>query len=181
MSGHISKLLKEQMEMVNLTINNIPLTVPKGTKIMQAAQEIGIDIPHLCYHEDQSIKAHCRLCSVEVTGRRRLLAACSTEVWEGMAVPPVLLSGHHRNITLWHREQSLQVTKEKPLRFSSGMIVFRASTVFSLPVKSCRRTMSPCSAVVSTRRARSSAETGCSQSWHPLPQIMVRYTLSYTC
>ena len=86
MSGHISKLLKEQMEMVNLTINNIPLTVPKGTKIMQAAQEIGIDIPHLCYHEDQSIKAHCRLCSVEVTGRRRLLAACSTEVWEGMEV-----------------------------------------------------------------------------------------------
>ena len=86
MSGNISKLLKEQMEMVNLTINNIPLTVPKGTKIMQAAQEIGIDIPHLCYHEDQSIKAHCRLCSVEVTGRRRLLAACSTEVWEGMEV-----------------------------------------------------------------------------------------------
>ena len=35
------------------------------------------------------------------------------EVWEDMAVPPVLLSGHHRNITLWHREQSLQVTKEK--------------------------------------------------------------------
>ena len=86
MSGNISKLLKEKMEMVNLTINNIPLTVPKGTKIMQAAQEIGIDIPHLCYHEDQSIKAHCRLCSVEVTGRRRLLAACSTEVWEGMEV-----------------------------------------------------------------------------------------------
>ena len=77
MSGHISKLLKEQMEMVNLTINNIPLTVPKGTKIMQAAQEIGIDIPHLCYHEDQSIKAHCRLCSVEVTGRRRLLRSAS--------------------------------------------------------------------------------------------------------
>ena len=73
-------------ELMHLTINNIPLAVPKGTKIMQAAQKIGIDIPHLCYHEDQRIKAHCRLCSVEVTGRRRLLAACSTEVWEGMEV-----------------------------------------------------------------------------------------------
>lgn len=73
-------------EMVRLTINNIPLEVPRGTKIMQAAQNIGIDIPHLCYHEDQRIKAHCRLCSVEVKGKKRLLAACSTEVWEGMEV-----------------------------------------------------------------------------------------------
>ena len=78
--------MSTQETMVNLTINNIPVSVPKGTKIMQAAASIGIDIPHLCYHEDQRIKAHCRLCSVEVTGRRRLLAACSTEVWDGMEV-----------------------------------------------------------------------------------------------
>ena len=73
-------------ELVHLTINHIPVAVPKGTKIMQAAAKIHIDIPHLCYHEDQRIKAHCRLCSVEVTGRRRLYAACSTECWEGMEV-----------------------------------------------------------------------------------------------
>ena len=78
--------VKEEIPMVHLTINNIPVEVPKGTKIMQAAQQLGIDIPHLCYHEDQKIKAHCRLCSVEVTGKRRLLAACSTECWEGMDV-----------------------------------------------------------------------------------------------
>src|SRR5574344_337161 len=76
----------KEVPMVNLTINNIAVQVPKGTKIMQAALTLGIDIPHLCYHEDQRIKAHCRLCSVEVTGKRRLLAACSTEVWEGMDV-----------------------------------------------------------------------------------------------
>ena len=75
-----------EIPMVHLTINNIPVDVPKGTKIMQAAQQLGIDIPHLCYHEDQKIKAHCRLCSVEVVGKRRLLAACSTECWEGMEV-----------------------------------------------------------------------------------------------
>lgn len=77
---------RNEIQMVNLTINNIPVSVPKGTKIMQAAQSIGIDIPHLCFHEDQKIKARCRLCSVEVTGKRRLLAACSTEVWDGMDV-----------------------------------------------------------------------------------------------
>ncbi len=75
-----------EQQLIHLTINNIPVEVPKGTKIMQAAQKLGIDIPHLCYHPDQRIKAHCRLCSVEVTGKRRLLAACSTECWEGMDV-----------------------------------------------------------------------------------------------
>ncbi|MBP3887695.1 MAG: iron hydrogenase small subunit [Cellulosilyticum sp.] len=74
------------MEMINLTINNIPLTVKKGTRIIEAAREIGIDIPHLCYHPDQNIKAHCRMCVVEVVGNRKLLAACSTQVWEGMEV-----------------------------------------------------------------------------------------------
>lgn len=106
----------EKQEMVHLTINNIPIEVPKGTKIMQAAREIGIDIPHLCYHEDQRIKAHCRLCSVEVTGRRRLLAACSTEVWEGMevhtdtpivrdtqvAILQLMLANHHKDLSLIH-------------------------------------------------------------------------------
>ena len=63
-----------EQQMIHLTINHIPVEVPKGTKIMQAAQKLGIDIPHLCYHEDQRIKARCRLCSVEVVGKRRLLA-----------------------------------------------------------------------------------------------------------
>ena len=63
------------MEMVNVKINNIPLKVEKGTKILEAAKKINIDIPHLCYHPDQSIKAHCRICTVEVVGSRRLLAA----------------------------------------------------------------------------------------------------------
>lgn len=74
------------MEMIHLSINNIPLSVKKGTTIMRAAREIGIDIPHLCFHPDQSVKAHCRMCVVEVIGSRKLLAACSTQVWEGMEV-----------------------------------------------------------------------------------------------
>ena len=115
----------EKQEMVHLTINNIPIEVPKGTKIMQAAREIGIDIPHLCYHEDQRIKAHCRLCSVEVTGRRRLLAACSTEAWEGMEVhtdTPIvrdaqvtilqlMLANHHKDCLSCPRNQNCDLQR----------------------------------------------------------------------
>lgn len=44
-------------ELINLKINNMPISVKKGTKILQAAQMLHIDIPHLCYHPDQRIKA----------------------------------------------------------------------------------------------------------------------------
>ena len=115
----------EGQEMVHLTINNIPIEVPKGTKIMQAAQVLGIDIPHLCYHEDQRIKAHCRLCSVEVTGKRRLLAACSTEVWEGMdvhtdtqivrdtqvSILQLMLANHHKDCLSCPRNQNCDLQR----------------------------------------------------------------------
>ena len=71
-------------EMVHITINKQPLEVPAGTRIIEAAKMLNIDIPHLCYHPDQTIKAHCRMCMVE--GSRKLTAACSTVVWEGMEV-----------------------------------------------------------------------------------------------
>ena len=73
-------------EMVHITINKQPLEVPAGTRIIEAAKMLNIDIPHLCYHPDQTIKAHCRMCMVEVVGSRKLTAACSTVVWEGMEV-----------------------------------------------------------------------------------------------
>ena len=115
----------KEVPMVNLTINNIAVQVPKGTKIMQAAQTLGIDIPHLCYHEDQRIKAHCRLCSVEVTGKRRLLAACSTEVWEGMdvhtdtqivrdtqvSILQLMLANHHKDCLSCPRNQNCDLQR----------------------------------------------------------------------
>ena len=73
-------------EMVHITINKQPLEVPAGTRIIEAAKMLNIDIPHLCYHPDQTIKAHCRMRMVEVVGSRKLTAACSTVVWEGMEV-----------------------------------------------------------------------------------------------
>lgn len=78
--------MEENTTMVNIKINNIPLKIKAGTRIIEAAKLANIDIPHLCYHPDQSVKAHCRMCVVEVVGSRKLLAACSTVVWEGMQV-----------------------------------------------------------------------------------------------
>ncbi|NLY22386.1 MAG: 2Fe-2S iron-sulfur cluster binding domain-containing protein, partial [Bacteroidales bacterium] len=65
------------METVNITINNIPLEVPKSTTILQAARMINIEIPTLCHMklEDFCIEnkpAGCRICMVDVKGRRNL-------------------------------------------------------------------------------------------------------------
>ena len=72
--------------MVNLTIDGINVSVPKGSTILQAAAEVGIDIPTLCYHPDQAVKANCRVCVCEVEGNRLLQAACSQPVFEGMVI-----------------------------------------------------------------------------------------------
>jgi NADH-quinone oxidoreductase subunit G len=72
--------------MVNVTIDGIKASVPKGSTILQAAQEVGIRIPTLCYHPDQAVKANCRVCVCEVEGNRLLQAACSQPVSEGMVI-----------------------------------------------------------------------------------------------
>lgn len=74
------------MNSVNIKINNIPLTVDENMKIIEAAKIANIDIPHLCYHPDQAVSAHCRMCVVEVIGSRKLVASCSTKVWDSMEV-----------------------------------------------------------------------------------------------
>ncbi|MGI5921874.1 MAG: NADH-dependent [FeFe] hydrogenase, group A6 [Syntrophomonadaceae bacterium] len=72
--------------MVNITIDGIKASVPNGSTILQAAKEVGIRIPTLCAHPDQSVKANCRVCVCEVEGNRLLQAACSQPVYEGMVV-----------------------------------------------------------------------------------------------
>ncbi len=74
------------MDNVNLTIDGQVVEVPVGSTILEAAQLLGIDIPTLCYHPDQSIKAVCRVCVVEVEGQRVLQPACAYPVAEGMQV-----------------------------------------------------------------------------------------------
>ena len=77
--------------MVNLVIDNRPVTVEDGATILDAARQLNIHIPTLCYldlHEMKMVNkvASCRICSVEVEGRRNLAPACATPVSEGMQV-----------------------------------------------------------------------------------------------
>jgi len=74
------------MSTVNVKIDGLPLEVDTGTTIIEAARMLGIDIPHMCYHEDLGSKAHCRLCLVEIAGRGKLTTSCNTPVSEGMEV-----------------------------------------------------------------------------------------------
>lgn len=72
--------------MANVTINGMQVTVADGSTILQAAAEVGISIPTLCWHPDQAVKANCRVCVCEVEGNRLLQAACATPVYEGMVI-----------------------------------------------------------------------------------------------
>ncbi len=79
------------METIKLTIDNKPVEVPAGTSVYQAAKNLGIDIPVLCYMNlhDLGIEnkpAGCRICVVEVEGRRNLAPSCSTTCANGMVV-----------------------------------------------------------------------------------------------
>ncbi len=74
------------MEMVNIKINNMPLSVPKGISILEAARMVGIEIPTLCYLKKINEIGACRICMVEVKGARSLVTACVYPVNEGMEI-----------------------------------------------------------------------------------------------
>ena len=62
--------------MVNLTINGRNVKVPEGTTILEAAKKINIDIPTLCFLKDVNEIGDCRMCVVEVEGRRGFATSC---------------------------------------------------------------------------------------------------------
>lgn len=72
--------------MVNIKINNMPLSVPKGISILEAARMAGIEIPTLCYLKKINEIGACRICMVEVKGARSLVTACVYPVNEGMEI-----------------------------------------------------------------------------------------------
>jgi NADP-reducing hydrogenase subunit HndD len=71
---------------INLTIDGMAMSVDEGTTIMEAAEQVGIRIPRLCYHPDLSMAGSCRVCIVDVVGMGYYMASCSVKVWEGMEV-----------------------------------------------------------------------------------------------
>ena len=73
-------------ELVNLTIEGIPVSVPKGTTLIEAAKQAGVLIPHYCYHPSLSSPAVCRMCLVDVEKSPKVLPSCVTTVAEGQVV-----------------------------------------------------------------------------------------------
>ncbi|MDD4847779.1 MAG: NADH-dependent [FeFe] hydrogenase, group A6 [Bacteroidales bacterium] len=79
------------MGKINLIIDNKPVQVENGTTVLQAAKEIGIEIPTLCYFQLKDLNIEnkpggCRVCVVEIEGRRNLAPSCTTNCTEGMIV-----------------------------------------------------------------------------------------------
>ncbi len=75
-----------ETKMINLKINGIPVSVPEGTTILEASRKAHIEIPTLCFLKDVNCVGSCRMCVVEATGARGLVAACVYPVAEGMEV-----------------------------------------------------------------------------------------------
>ena len=87
-----------ESKMINLTIDDQKVTVPEGTTILQAAKQVGIDIPTLCFLKDINEVGDCRMCIVEVEGRKGFATSCIQKVEEGMVVhthTPNVLEARH--------------------------------------------------------------------------------------
>jgi NADH-quinone oxidoreductase subunit G/[NiFe] hydrogenase diaphorase moiety small subunit len=71
---------------VTVSIDGQQIAVPMGTTILQAARQLGIRIPTLCYHEDLCVAGVCRVCVVEVEGQRTLQASCAYPISAPMTI-----------------------------------------------------------------------------------------------
>ncbi len=73
--------------MPKLTINGMEIEVERGTSILQAAEQLGIEIPRFCYHDKLSVPANCRMCLVQVEGGPpKPAASCAMACGDGMVV-----------------------------------------------------------------------------------------------
>ncbi|MDR0426277.1 MAG: [FeFe] hydrogenase, group A [Clostridiales bacterium] len=105
------------MKNVTLKINNTEVTVPEGTRVLDAARQAGYDVPTLCYYKDLNNDGNCRICVVELKGARSLAASCSTTVAEGMEVTtnsPKVIDSRKKTLELMlsnHNRQCLSCVR----------------------------------------------------------------------
>lgn len=111
--------------MINLTIDGLNVSVPEGTTILEAARSAGIDIPTLCFLKDINEAGDCRMCIVEVEGRRGFATSCIQKVEEGMVVKTnskdvsearevvldLILSNHHKDCLTCVRNGNCELQK----------------------------------------------------------------------
>ncbi|HEY5898331.1 MAG TPA: 2Fe-2S iron-sulfur cluster-binding protein, partial [Burkholderiales bacterium] len=74
------------MANLKLEVDGKPVEVPHGATVMDAANKLGVYVPHFCYHKKLSIAANCRMCLVEIEKAPKPMPACATPVTEGMKV-----------------------------------------------------------------------------------------------
>ena len=74
------------MDPVKITIDGKEVVTTKGKTVIQAAADVGVAIPHYCYHPKLSIAGNCRMCMVEIEKMPKLQIACNTQVAEGMGI-----------------------------------------------------------------------------------------------
>lgn len=113
------------MDMVNVKVNGIPVSVPAGSTVLEAANAAGVDIPTLCYMKEINAIGACRMCMTEVSGARGLVAACVYPVAEGMEINTnsqkafearkmtleLILSNHRMDCLTCSRNQNCELQK----------------------------------------------------------------------
>ena len=111
------------MNKVTITIDNQQISVKEGSTVLEAARELGIDIPTLCYLKDINEVAACRMCLVEVEGARALQTSCVLKATEGMVIKTntkkvrdtrkgtleLILSNHNRECLTCNRNGSCEL------------------------------------------------------------------------
>src|ERR1044072_9455890 len=73
---------------VTLSIDGASVTVPAGTTLLKAAEQLGRTVPTICYHDHCTANGLCRICVVEVAGLKPLLPGCLSRVRGGRPVAP---------------------------------------------------------------------------------------------
>jgi NADH-quinone oxidoreductase subunit G len=73
-------------DVISLTIDDVPVRVPRGTLVIEAAKQAGVLVPHYCYHPGLPVAGVCRMCLVHIEKQPKLAIACATQVAEGMVV-----------------------------------------------------------------------------------------------
>ena len=140
-------------KLVTLQIDGMPVTVPSGTSVMRAAFDAGVRVPKLCATDHLEAFGSCRLCLVEIEGRRGFPASCTTPVEAGMKVTTQSdrLARLRRNTMelyisdhpLWGHEGTLArratVTTADVAELSGGSMVTLGGVVSKLERKTTRR------------------------------------------
>lgn len=112
-------------DLIKLNIDGVDLEVEEGTTILEAAKKVNIDIPTLCFLKEINEIGDCRICVVEVEGKRGFATSCIQKVEEGMIVhtntPKVIearrtvldliLSNHDRECLTCVRNRKLRTSK----------------------------------------------------------------------